>query len=194
MQARRWSARRTPTAASRLSPELSRRCATGSTTAGTTAKLRRSCASRKTLTNTASTDVSGRRSSTSSTGCRSMLRRRRLLMAAVESPRVNPQRRRRLPSSVGGGSFNANVHLKAGPAAAAPPDLLNFSVMSGPDFWFDFEAASLLDLEAAGALRYATHASTRTIVLAYAIGDGPARAWHADGAILDWGHAPDDLR
>ena len=66
--------------------------------------------------------------------------------------------------------------------------------MSDPDFWFDFEAASLLDLKAAGALRYATDASTRTIVLAYAIGDGPARAWHADGAILDWGHAPDDLR
>jgi DNA polymerase bacteriophage-type len=66
--------------------------------------------------------------------------------------------------------------------------------MSGPDFWFDFEAASLLDLKAAGALRYATDASTRTIVLAYAIGDGPARAWHADGAILYWGHAPDDFR
>ena len=29
---------------------------------------------------------------------------------------------------------------------------------------------------------------------AYAIGDAPAQAWHADGAILDWDHAPDDLR
>jgi hypothetical protein len=66
--------------------------------------------------------------------------------------------------------------------------------MSGPDFWFDFEAASLLDLKAAGALRYATNASTRAIVLAYALGDGPACAWHADGAILDWDHTPDDLR
>src|SRR5262245_49220883 len=66
--------------------------------------------------------------------------------------------------------------------------------MSDPDFWFDFEAASLCNLKAVGTLRYATDASTRAIVLAYAIGDGPARAWHAGGAILDWGHAPDDLR
>jgi DNA polymerase bacteriophage-type len=66
--------------------------------------------------------------------------------------------------------------------------------MPDPDFWFDFEAACLLDLKAVGTLRYATDASTRAIVLAYAIGDGPARAWHADGAILDWDHAPDDLR
>ena len=60
--------------------------------------------------------------------------------------------------------------------------------------WFDFEAASLLDLKAVGTLRYATDASTRAIILAYAIGDGPALAWHADGAILDWDNAPDDLR
>src|SRR5262249_38500090 len=60
--------------------------------------------------------------------------------------------------------------------------------------WFDFEAASPVDLKAAGTLRYATDASTRAIILAYAIGDGPARAWHADGAILDWDYAPDDLR
>ena len=66
--------------------------------------------------------------------------------------------------------------------------------MLDPDFWFDFEAASVLDLKAVGTLRYATDASTRAIVLAYAIGDGPALAWHADGAILDWDHAPDDLR
>ena len=31
-------------------------------------------------------------------------------------------------------------------------------------------------------------------MLAYAIGDGPPAAWHADGEILDWDHAPDDLR
>ena len=66
--------------------------------------------------------------------------------------------------------------------------------MPDPDFWFDFEAASKCDLKAAGTLRYATDASTRAIVLAYAIGDRPAVAWHADGAILDWDCAPDDLR
>ena len=54
--------------------------------------------------------------------------------------------------------------------------------------------ASRLDLKAVGTLRYATDVSTRAIILAYAIGDGPALAWHADGAILDWDHAPDDLR
>ena len=37
-------------------------------------------------------------------------------------------------------------------------------------------------------------ATTSAIVLAYAIGDAPALAWHADGAILDWDNAPDDLR
>ena len=60
--------------------------------------------------------------------------------------------------------------------------------------WIDFEVASRRDLKAAGAFRYATDVSTRAIILAYAIGDGPALAWHADGAILDWDHAPDDLR
>jgi hypothetical protein len=60
--------------------------------------------------------------------------------------------------------------------------------------WNDFESASALDLKAAGTIRYAIDASTRAIVLAYAIGDAPARAWHAGGAILDWNDAPDDLR
>ena len=60
--------------------------------------------------------------------------------------------------------------------------------------WIDFEVASAVDLKAAGTFRYAADASTRAIVLAYAIGDGPARTWHADGAILDWDNAPDDLR
>src|SRR5262249_10376660 len=58
----------------------------------------------------------------------------------------------------------------------------------------DFEPAGALDLKAAGTFRYATDASTRAIVLAYAIGNGPALTWHADGAILDWDQAPDDLR
>jgi DNA polymerase len=60
--------------------------------------------------------------------------------------------------------------------------------------WADFETASALDLKAAGTVRYADDTSTRAIVLAYAIGDLPARTWHADGAILDWDHAPEDLR
>jgi DNA polymerase bacteriophage-type len=60
--------------------------------------------------------------------------------------------------------------------------------------WLDFESASALNLKAVGTIRYATDASTRAIVLAYAIGNAPARTWHADGAILDWRHAPSDLR
>src|SRR5262249_19116601 len=60
--------------------------------------------------------------------------------------------------------------------------------------WFDFEAASPVDLKADGTFRYATDASTHAIILAYAIGDGPELAWHADGTILDWDRAPDDLR
>jgi DNA polymerase bacteriophage-type len=67
-------------------------------------------------------------------------------------------------------------------------------MLPGPDFWFDFEAASRLDLKVVGTVRYATDVSTRAIILAYAVGDGPELAWHADGAILDWDHAPDDLR
>src|SRR5262245_29336210 len=60
--------------------------------------------------------------------------------------------------------------------------------------WLDFESAGALDLKAAGTFRYATEPSTRAIVLAYAIGNAPALTWHADGAILDWNNAPDDLR
>lgn len=65
--------------------------------------------------------------------------------------------------------------------------------MSVPDIWFDFEVASGLDLKTVGTFRYAADPSTRAIVLAYTI-NGPARAWHANGAILDWNDAPDDLR
>jgi DNA polymerase len=61
--------------------------------------------------------------------------------------------------------------------------------------WIDFEAyGGPLDLKAAGTFRYVAEASTRAIVLAYAIGDAPALTWHADGAILDWDNAPDELR
>jgi DNA polymerase len=61
--------------------------------------------------------------------------------------------------------------------------------------WLDFEVLSPeINLKAAGPFRYATDASTRAIVLAYAVGDGPELAWHADGAILDWDYAPEDLR
>jgi DNA polymerase len=61
--------------------------------------------------------------------------------------------------------------------------------------WVDFEVyGGPLDLRAAGTFRYVAEASTRAIVLAYAIGGAPALTWHADGAILDWDNAPDDLR
>jgi DNA polymerase len=60
--------------------------------------------------------------------------------------------------------------------------------------WLDFETASTLDLKAVGTFRYADDASTRAIVLAYAVGDEPAQAWHTDGAILSWRDAPEDLR
>jgi DNA polymerase len=61
--------------------------------------------------------------------------------------------------------------------------------------WIDFEVrAPDVDLKADGTLRYAAEATTSAIVLAYARGGVPARDWHADGAILDWDNAPDDLR
>src|SRR6516225_2098231 len=61
--------------------------------------------------------------------------------------------------------------------------------------WIDFEVyGGPIDLRAAGTFRYVAAASTRAIVLAYAIGNAPAQTWHADGAILDWDRAPDDLR
>jgi DNA polymerase len=60
--------------------------------------------------------------------------------------------------------------------------------------WVDFESAAKVDLKAAGAFRYSTDPATRAIVLAYAVGDAPALTWHADGAILDWDQAPNDLR
>src|SRR5262249_35110434 len=65
---------------------------------------------------------------------------------------------------------------------------------AGDLLWIDFEVASALDLKAVGTLRYAADVSTRASVLAYAIGDAPALTWHADGAILDWDNAPNDLR
>src|SRR6516225_3462950 len=61
--------------------------------------------------------------------------------------------------------------------------------------WTDFEVyGGPLDLKAAETFRYVAEASTRALVLAYAIGNAPALTWHADGAILDWDNAPDDLR
>jgi DNA polymerase len=60
--------------------------------------------------------------------------------------------------------------------------------------WIDFETTGALDLRAAGTVAYAADVSTRAIVLAYAVGDAPALTWHADGAILDWDNAPNDLR
>jgi DNA polymerase len=61
--------------------------------------------------------------------------------------------------------------------------------------WADFETrAPGIDLRAVGTTRYAAEARTSAIVLAYALGGAPALSWHADGAILDWANAPDDLR
>src|SRR5262249_21591663 len=61
--------------------------------------------------------------------------------------------------------------------------------------WLDFEAyGGALDLKAAGTFRYVAAASTTALVLSYAIGNAPALTWHANGAILDWDYAPDELR
>jgi hypothetical protein len=80
--------------------------------------------------------------------------------------------------------------------SAAPPNFEGYHFMFSADdlLWADFETCGAVDLKAAGTVRYASDASTRGIVLAYAIGAALARTWHADGAILDWGNAPDDLR
>jgi DNA polymerase bacteriophage-type len=59
--------------------------------------------------------------------------------------------------------------------------------------WLDFESFGRgSDLKLDGTYSYASVANA--IVCAYAIGQGPAQSWHADGAILDWNHAPPDLR
>ena len=59
--------------------------------------------------------------------------------------------------------------------------------------WIDFETLGRgLDLKAVGSYAYA--ATANAIVCAFAVGDTPAQTWHADGAILDWDSAPDDLR
>ena len=66
---------------------------------------------------------------------------------------------------------------------------------TGDLIWTDFEVyGGPLDLKAAETFRYVAEASTRALVLAYAIGNAPALTWHADGAILDWDNAPDNLR
>jgi hypothetical protein len=65
---------------------------------------------------------------------------------------------------------------------------------AGEIIWADFEVKAEVDLKADGTFRYVAAATTSAIVLAYAIGDAPARTWHADGAILDWANAPEDLR
>jgi DNA polymerase bacteriophage-type len=68
-------------------------------------------------------------------------------------------------------------------------------MFSAKDLLFvDFETASAVDLKAVGTVAYATHATSRAIVLAFAVGDGPAQTWHNNGEILDWNNAPADLR
>ena len=59
--------------------------------------------------------------------------------------------------------------------------------------WLDFESLGRgSDLKLDGTYAYASTADA--IVCAYAVGHGPAQSWHADGKILDWDHAPPDLR
>src|SRR4029077_2443205 len=59
--------------------------------------------------------------------------------------------------------------------------------------FIDFEVLGRgLDLKAVGTYAYASAANA--IVCAFAVGGAPAQSWHADGAILDWDHAPPDLR
>src|SRR5262249_41872209 len=61
--------------------------------------------------------------------------------------------------------------------------------------WIDFETKLFeANLKAVGTLRYVADPAASAIILAYAIGDAPALTWHADGAILDWNNAPNDLR
>jgi DNA polymerase bacteriophage-type len=58
---------------------------------------------------------------------------------------------------------------------------------------FDFETLGReSDLKAVGTYAYASAADA--IVCAFAVGGAPVQIWHADGAILDWAHASDDLR
>ena len=67
--------------------------------------------------------------------------------------------------------------------------------MFGSDelIYLDFETLGReFDLKAVGTYTYA--ATANAIVCAFAVGDAPAQTWHADGAILDWDHAPPDLR
>ena len=100
-------------------------------------------------------------------------------------PPAEQPRRRRVASA---------MRLRAGLTAAASP-AFRVPTFNCDLIWIDFEVRpARLDLKAVGTFRYAADASTRAIVLAYAIGDAPAQTWHADGAILDWDHAPDDLR
>ena len=59
--------------------------------------------------------------------------------------------------------------------------------------WFDFRTLGReFDLKAVGTYAYA--ATANAIVCAFAVGGAPAQTWHADGAILDWDHAPHELR
>jgi DNA polymerase len=61
--------------------------------------------------------------------------------------------------------------------------------------WADFESrAPDVDIESDGTFKYVANPTTAAIILAYAVGTAPARSWHADGAMLDWNEAPDELR
>ena len=95
------------------------------------------------------------------------------LSGPAPAPATTPHPRNRPRSRVAGAS---------GDAVLSADELI----------WLDFEVAALeVDLKAGGTFRYVADASTSAIVLAYAIGDAPALTWHANGAILDWDHAPE---
>ena len=102
-------------------------------------------------------------------------------------PAPAPRRRRPPSNHVAGASPpDANAHLKRRGRLQRPRLTFQSSKLSMETCdmmfdprdlsWVDFEVASRLDLKAAGALRYATDVSTRAIILAYAIGDGPELA------------------
>src|SRR5262249_46853564 len=96
-----------------------------------------------------------------------------------------------MSKAISAGDVDLKTSAMYGSVAAQGPSFFGADNIN----WIDFEVlGGLLDLKTVGTFRYATAASTRALVLAYAIGDAPAHTWHADGAILDWDNAPNELR
>ena len=94
--------------------------------------------------------------------------------AAAATPPTSPLRP---PSSLAAAaSHDADAHLEGEADCSGLARLFEEGTMSNADdhIWGDFEVASAVDLKAAGTFRYVADASTRAIVLAYAISDEPA--------------------